>query len=177
MEWRKLQSGEMKSNHTGQKWRNLDIGYRLRCSMTGASYPSMPLTCTRLPGTSQCGPSCTAPSGVGLWEVEIQVYTVGILSPSFTWSGQVACGQFEIPAARAERLMLDMVTQALTELTDIYNVRYTALQWYPMQKVTEIYNRVSEPYNFVTELEISSWNILYLLRSEVSYIGTGHVLP
>ncbi len=48
---------------------------------------------------------------------------------------------------------------------------------YPIQKVTEIYKKVTEPYNYLTELENSSWNILYLLRSEVAYIGTGHILP
>jgi hypothetical protein len=31
-------------------------------------------------------------------------------------------------ASRAERLILDMVSQALTELTDLYSVRYAALQ-------------------------------------------------
>ncbi len=31
-------------------------------------------------------------------------------------------------SARAERLMQDTVSQALTELTDIYNVQYVALQ-------------------------------------------------
>ena len=36
--------------------------------------------------------------------------------------------QLEVTAAQAERLMQDMVEQALTELTDIYSVRYAALQ-------------------------------------------------
>ncbi len=31
-------------------------------------------------------------------------------------------------AARADRLMQDMVSQALTELTDLYSVRYAALE-------------------------------------------------
>jgi hypothetical protein len=52
-----------------------------------------------------------------------------------------------------------------------------ARRTYPIQKVTEIYKKVTETYNFVTELENSSWNILCLLRSEVAYIGTGHILP
>ncbi len=50
----------------------------------------------------------------------------------------------------------------------------------PIQKITEIYHKVTEPgepYNFLTELENSSWNILCRLRSEVAYIGTGHSLP
>ena len=36
--------------------------------------------------------------------------------------------QLEVTAAQVERLMQDMVEQALTELTDIYSVRYAALQ-------------------------------------------------
>ncbi len=48
---------------------------------------------------------------------------------------------------------------------------------YPIQKITEIYNKFTEMYKNVTELEISSWNVLSLLRSEVVYIGTGHILP
>ncbi len=48
---------------------------------------------------------------------------------------------------------------------------------YPIQKITEIYNKVKELYNFVTKLKNSSWNVLSLLRSEVAYIGTGYILP
>jgi hypothetical protein len=55
---------------------------------------------------------------------------------------------------------------------------------YPIQKVTEIYKKVTEAYKKVTEaykkvteLVNSSWNVLSLLRSEVAYIGTGHILP
>ncbi len=44
-------------------------------------------------------------------------------------------------------------------------------------KVSEIYNKVTKMYNKVSELEISSWNVLALLRSKVAYIGTGHILP
>ena len=36
--------------------------------------------------------------------------------------------QLEMTAAQSERLMQDMVEQALTELTAIYNVRYAALR-------------------------------------------------
>jgi hypothetical protein len=46
---------------------------------------------------------------------------------------------------------------------------------YPIQKITEIYNKITEMYKKVTKLEISSWNVLFLLRSEVAYIGTGHI--
>jgi hypothetical protein len=48
---------------------------------------------------------------------------------------------------------------------------------YPIQKITEIYNKVTEMYKKVTELEISSWNVLSLLRSEVAYIRTEPILP
>ncbi len=48
---------------------------------------------------------------------------------------------------------------------------------YPIQKVSEIYNKVTEMRNQVSELAISSWNVLSLLRSEVAYIGTEPILP
>ncbi len=48
---------------------------------------------------------------------------------------------------------------------------------YPIQKLTEIYNKITEMYKKVAELEILSWNVLFLLRSEVAYIGTGPILP
>ena len=62
------------------------------------------------------------------WEVEIQTYTVGIRGSHDPdrWYAQMR--KLEVTAARAERLMQDMVEQALTELTDIYSVRYAALQ-------------------------------------------------
>ncbi len=34
-------------------------------------------------------------------------------------------------------------------------------------KVTENYNKVTEPYNFLTYLENSIWNVLCLLQSKV----------
>jgi hypothetical protein len=46
-----------------------------------------------------------------------------------------------------------------------------------MQKVTEIYKKVTEPYNFVTKLKYYSWNVLCLLQSEVAYFETGNSLP
>ncbi len=62
------------------------------------------------------------------WEVAIQTYTVGIRGSHDPdkWYAQVQ--RLEVTAARAERLMKDMVAQALTELTDLYSVRYAALQ-------------------------------------------------
>jgi ribonuclease HI len=62
------------------------------------------------------------------WEVEVQTYTVGIRGSHDPdrWYAQLR--RLEVTVARAERLMLGMVEQALTELTDIYSVRYAALQ-------------------------------------------------
>ena len=62
------------------------------------------------------------------WEVEIQTYTVGIRGSHDPdrWYAQMR--QLEVTAAQSERLMQDMVEQALTELTAIYNVRYAALR-------------------------------------------------
>ncbi len=62
------------------------------------------------------------------WEVEIQTYTVGIrgLHDPDRWYAQLR--RLEVTAARVERLMQDMVALALTELTDLYSVRYAALQ-------------------------------------------------
>jgi hypothetical protein len=47
---------------------------------------------------------------------------------------------------------------------------------YPVQTVTEIYNKNTVAYNFVSKLENFSWNVLCLLLSEVAYFGTGHSL-
>ncbi len=60
--------------------------------------------------------------------MEVQTYTVGIrsLHDQDRWYAQL--WRLEVTVARAELLMQDMVEQALTELTDIYSVRYAALQ-------------------------------------------------
>jgi hypothetical protein len=60
--------------------------------------------------------------------VEVQTYTVGIRGSHDPdrWYAQLR--RLEVTVARAELLMQDMVEQALTELTDIYSVRYAALQ-------------------------------------------------
>ncbi len=62
------------------------------------------------------------------WEVEIQTYTVGIRGSRDPdrWYAQLL--RLEVTAARAERLMQGMVTQAITELIDLYRVRYATLQ-------------------------------------------------
>jgi ribonuclease HI len=62
------------------------------------------------------------------WEVDIQTYTVGIRGSHDPDRWHANLGRLGMTAARAERLMRDMVSQALTELTDLYSVRYAALQ-------------------------------------------------
>ena len=62
------------------------------------------------------------------WEVDIQTYTVGIRGSHDPDRWHANLGRLGMTAARAERLMQDMVSQALTELTDLYKVRYAALQ-------------------------------------------------
>ena len=62
------------------------------------------------------------------WEVAIQTYTVGIRGSHDPDRWHANLGRLGMTAARADRLMQDMVSQALTELTDLYSVRYAALQ-------------------------------------------------
>ncbi len=59
----------------------------------------------------------------------------------------------------------------------LHTAQCSASTVYPIQKITEIYNKITEMYKKVTDLEISCWNVLFRLRSEVSYIGTGPILP
>ena len=62
------------------------------------------------------------------WTVDIQTYTVGIRGSHNPDRWHANLGRLGMTAARAELLMRDMVSQALTELTDMYSVRYAALQ-------------------------------------------------
>jgi ribonuclease HI len=62
------------------------------------------------------------------WEVDIQTYTVGIRGSHDPDRWHANLRRLGMTAARAECLMRDMVSQALTELTDLYSVRYAALQ-------------------------------------------------
>jgi hypothetical protein len=57
--------------------------------------------------------------------VEIQTYIQGSRDQD-KWYAQLR--RLKVTAARAKRLMQDMVEQALTELTDLYSVQYAALQ-------------------------------------------------
>ncbi len=64
--------------------------------------------------------------------------------------------------------------------SDSYSAQQLGQRSYPIQKITDIHHFVTNLYNFVTnntKLENSSWNVLYLLWSEVAYIGTGRILP
>ncbi len=61
------------------------------------------------------------------WTVEIQVYTMSILGShdqNRWWANLQGLG---LTAARMEPVIWDMALQALVELTDIYGVRYAAL--------------------------------------------------
>jgi hypothetical protein len=62
------------------------------------------------------------------WVVDIQTYTVGIRGSHDPDRWHANLGRLGMTAARAECLMRNMVSQALTELTDLYSVRYAALQ-------------------------------------------------
>ena len=62
------------------------------------------------------------------WEVDIQTYTVGIRGSHDPNRWHANLERLGMSAARADRLMQDMVSQALTELTDLYSTRYAALQ-------------------------------------------------
>jgi hypothetical protein len=62
------------------------------------------------------------------WEVDIQTYTLGIRGSHDPDRWHANLGRLGMSVARADRLMQDMVSQALTELTDLYSVRYAALQ-------------------------------------------------
>jgi hypothetical protein len=114
------------SQSQSRRWRGSTVEFTLpndRCKcplndtdlVKSASYKSLlDLLAWHLPG----------------WELEIQTYTVGIRGSHDLdrWYAQLR--RLEVTAARAERLMQDMVAQAPTELTDLYreSVRYDALQ-------------------------------------------------
>jgi hypothetical protein len=60
------------------------------------------------------------------WTVEIQVYNMGIRKshdPNRKWADLHLLG---LTVARTEAVILDLTSQALVELTDIYDVRYAA---------------------------------------------------
>ncbi len=64
----------------------------------------------------------------GCYLVVILTFTIGIRG-SFDpngWNTNLSC--FILMAAQTERLMQALVSQTLTEPTDLYNTRYAALQ-------------------------------------------------
>ncbi len=62
------------------------------------------------------------------WEVEVQTYTVGIRGSHDPGRWYAQLRRLDVTVARAELLIQDIVEQALTQVTDIYSVRYAALQ-------------------------------------------------
>jgi len=62
------------------------------------------------------------------WKVEIQTYTMGIrgsFSPD-TWKANLA--RFGLKGKKVDNILCKLEAQALNELTDIYEIRYAALQ-------------------------------------------------
>ena len=62
------------------------------------------------------------------WEVEILTFTIGIRGSYDPNRWNTNLSLFGLTAAQTERLMPALVSQTLTELTDLYNTRYAALQ-------------------------------------------------
>jgi hypothetical protein len=62
------------------------------------------------------------------WEVDIQTHTVGIRGSHDPDRWHANLGRLGMTAALADHLMQDMVSQALTELTDLCSVRYAAVE-------------------------------------------------
>jgi hypothetical protein len=62
------------------------------------------------------------------WAVEIQAYTMGIRGSHDPDRWRANLNRFGLTAVRTEALIRDLTSQTLTELTNIYSVRYAALQ-------------------------------------------------
>jgi hypothetical protein len=62
------------------------------------------------------------------WEVEIQTYTMGIRGSHNSDKWKANLNKLGVTGNRANRLLHDLVSQTLVELTDMYKVRYAALQ-------------------------------------------------
>jgi hypothetical protein len=69
------------------------------------------------------------------WEVEIQTYTIGIRGSLDSDRWKANLNRLGVTGNRANRLLHDLVSQALVELTDLYKVRYAALQQRPVSDV------------------------------------------
>ena len=66
------------------------------------------------------------------WEVEIQTYTMGIRGSLDSDRWKTNLNRLGVTGNRAYRLLHDLVSQTLVELTDLYKVRYAALQQRPV---------------------------------------------
>jgi ribonuclease HI len=66
------------------------------------------------------------------WEVEIQTYTMGIRGSLDSDRWKTNLNRLGVTGNRADRLLHDLVSQTLVELTDLYKVRYAALQQRPV---------------------------------------------
>ena len=69
------------------------------------------------------------------WEVEIQTYTMGIRGSHDSDRWKANLNRLGVTGTRAVRLLHDLVSQTLVELTDLYKVRYAALQQHPVSHV------------------------------------------
>jgi len=66
------------------------------------------------------------------WEVEIQTFTMGIRGSHDSDRWKANLNRLGVTGNRADRLLHDLVSQTLVELTDLYKVRYAALQQRPI---------------------------------------------
>jgi len=66
------------------------------------------------------------------WEVGIQTYTMGIRGSLDSDRWKTNLNRLGVTGNRADRLLHDLVSQTLVELTDLYKVRYAALQQRPV---------------------------------------------
>ena len=69
------------------------------------------------------------------WEVGIQTYTIGIRGSHDSDRWMANLNRLGVTGNRADRLLHDLVSQTLVELTDLYKVRYAALQQRPVFNV------------------------------------------
>ena len=69
------------------------------------------------------------------WEVGIQTYTIGIRGSHDSDRWKANLNRLGVTGNRADRLLHDLVSQTLVELTDLYKVRYAALQQRPVFNV------------------------------------------
>ena len=61
------------------------------------------------------------------WEVDVLPFTIGIRGSLDEEVWKARLGRLGLTSTPAEKLMLALVKQALTELTEIYSIRQAAL--------------------------------------------------